>query len=257
MAARNSEKTIRESVRSVLRHLPKGGELLIFNDGSEDRTGAILASLHDARIKVFSSKTGVGRSEARNALVQKSENPWLAVVDSDDIALKGRFRLTRLDLGHSVISSTAIIKFESQSNILIPQLPISLSSRLVLSALTSVNPLVHSSILMKKEAFIRAGGYLDVESEDYNLWLRMANNGESFKRRAIPTVVYRVHASQVTQSNQYLDNRLDPLSIDLSRELAERLGTAAFIYFDSWKGRIETRGFGGLKSLIRKALDLK
>jgi glycosyltransferase involved in cell wall biosynthesis len=235
MAAHNSERTIRESVNSVLKYLPQGGELLIFNDGSTDRTGSILDSYTDNRIKVFSSMTRVGRSEARNTLAQEGRHQWLAIVDSDDIALPGRFHLSRSDLEHSVVASTALIKFEGWSNVQIPQLPIALNSPLVLSALTSVNPIVHSSVLMKKESFIRAGGYLNVESEDYNLWLRMANNRESFRRRAIPSVIYRVHQSQVTRSNQYIENRMDALTLDLCRELRFLEGKNR----DSWFQRVE------------------
>ncbi len=257
MAAHNAEKTILESVTAVLRHLPLNGELLIFDDASTDHTRSIVANISDPRIRRFASADKVGRSQARNLLIEESLREWLAIVDADDIVLRGRFNLTPSDLGKSVIASTALIRFESRFSATVPQFPLALNSKEIVSALTRLNPLVHSSITMRKDAFLRAGGYQDVQSEDYNLWVQMALNGESFKRHAIPRIIYRVHSSQVSQSSSYKLGRIDPVTAGLAEELSKNLGPEASLYSRSLKGRLEVSGLSNLRRALIRILGPK
>ena len=61
----NSEKTIFETIESVLNQTWKNLELIVINDGSQDSTLVIITSIKDPRLKVFSYTNG-GVAVSRN-----------------------------------------------------------------------------------------------------------------------------------------------------------------------------------------------
>jgi glycosyltransferase involved in cell wall biosynthesis len=56
MSIYNGEKYFREAIDSILGQTFKYFEFLIFNDGSTDKTGEILESYNDPRIKIINNK---------------------------------------------------------------------------------------------------------------------------------------------------------------------------------------------------------
>lgn len=81
----NVEHYLRQCVDSILNQTFMDFELLLVDDGSTDRSGAICdeyASL-DARVKVFHT-INRGVSAARNLGIDKASAEWITFVDSDD-----------------------------------------------------------------------------------------------------------------------------------------------------------------------------
>ena len=89
MPARNAERTIAASVRSVLAH-PEVGELIVVDDGSSDQTAAVAARLDDGRVRVVSG-LAQGISAAMNTGVAASKYTLIARCDADDLLNKERF----------------------------------------------------------------------------------------------------------------------------------------------------------------------
>ncbi|MGA9380619.1 MAG: glycosyltransferase family A protein, partial [Phormidium sp.] len=80
----NSEKTIRETIESVLHQTFSDFELIVINDGSTDAILEIVTSIKDPRIKVFSyPNTGVAAS--RNRGFSHSCGEFIAFLDADDL----------------------------------------------------------------------------------------------------------------------------------------------------------------------------
>ena len=79
----NGETTIRETLDSVLRQSVQPDEILVFNDGSTDDTGAILRSYRDT-IRVFTGPNN-GVARARNFLCEKTKGDAIALLDADDL----------------------------------------------------------------------------------------------------------------------------------------------------------------------------
>lgn len=86
IAAYNAERTIAESIDSVLAQSEKDFELVIVDDGSEDMTLAFILAkaATDPRIKAV-SLSNQGVSAARNLGVAKSRGTYLAFLDADDV----------------------------------------------------------------------------------------------------------------------------------------------------------------------------
>lgn len=92
----NHAPYLADAVASALRS-PLAGELLIVDDGSRDGSQAVIARLAagDRRIRVLPGSGESNRGAARrlDELAAAARYPWLAVLNSDDAFVAGRFEL--------------------------------------------------------------------------------------------------------------------------------------------------------------------
>ena len=84
--AYNAEKTIRQSLDSILAQTRPVDELIVINDGSTDGTEKILQEYRDAYPDCFRFRTveNGGQGRARNIGFDLSSGDWIGYVDSDD-----------------------------------------------------------------------------------------------------------------------------------------------------------------------------
>lgn len=80
-----AEKTLSKCLESVMQQTYQNFELLLIDDGSPDRSGAICDEWagKDARIRVF-HQSNAGVSDARNKGLEQAEGKYICFVDSDD-----------------------------------------------------------------------------------------------------------------------------------------------------------------------------
>lgn len=81
----NGEKYIEECLRSIMNQTYKDLQIIVVNDGSEDKTESIVKSilLEDSRIQLM-SQINRGVSSARNRGLKYAENEFITFVDCDD-----------------------------------------------------------------------------------------------------------------------------------------------------------------------------
>jgi glycosyltransferase involved in cell wall biosynthesis len=79
----NGEKTIAETILSVLNQTYTNWEHIIINDGSTDHTDEIVMRHKDTRIRYYSQQN-LGRSNARNRGIEHSNGELLLFLDADD-----------------------------------------------------------------------------------------------------------------------------------------------------------------------------
>jgi hypothetical protein len=78
--------------------------------------------------------------------------------------------------------------------------------------------------MIRRSSIIDAGGYSDAKSEDYELWIRMQNQGYRLFRSWIPLICYRFHASQASQEENFmLKVQLDPNLIHSITQLRDEV----------------------------------
>lgn len=204
MAAHNAASTIEASIRSVLRARPAVAELLIWDDGSTDTTREVVAGVRDTRIRLFGDVEQVGSGRARRELVRRATHDIIAINDADDITFPWRFARTVRHLQQADFVCTSAVRFGDQFRLLRPAAVMPVRPADFPVALLIHNPIVHSSVIGRKEAFERAGSYSDLRrGQDYELWLRAAAADLRFKHLLTPTVGYRQTASQVSRSVGY------------------------------------------------------
>lgn len=81
----NVEKYLKKCVNSIIHQTYKNLEIILVDDGSPDRSGALCDHLatKDSRIRVIHKKNG-GVSSARNAGIEAATGEYICFVDSDD-----------------------------------------------------------------------------------------------------------------------------------------------------------------------------
>lgn len=79
----NKEKYIKHTIESVLNQTFSDFEILIVNDGSTDKSEAVIKSIVDQRIRLISTQNE-GASQARNTGMKAASSNYIALLDGDD-----------------------------------------------------------------------------------------------------------------------------------------------------------------------------
>ena len=84
--AYNAEIFIRRTLDSILAQTYTNIEILVVDDGSQDRTAEIVESFveKDSRVTLLKQKNA-GVATARNLAIEKSRGEYIAPIDADDI----------------------------------------------------------------------------------------------------------------------------------------------------------------------------
>jgi glycosyltransferase involved in cell wall biosynthesis len=84
--AYNAEATIAETINSILNQTFTHLELIVVDDGSEDRTIAVVESFSDSRIRLIRQKNR-GLAGAHNTGIASARRRYIAFCDADDLWL--------------------------------------------------------------------------------------------------------------------------------------------------------------------------
>ncbi len=195
VAARDAERTIDGAVRSVLAQVLDDLELIVVDDGSVDRTSAVLSGITDPRLKTLRLESSVGRGAARNLAAAHAEGRYLAVQDADDISLPQRLSLTAAlaaaDDRVVVVSGQALAQAPRLGQWRVQRYP-TCDEAIRRSLDVGVMSVCHQAALIRRDAFEAVGGYdvHCVRAQDLNLMIRLLPTGR-FAAVAQDVLVYR------------------------------------------------------------------
>ncbi len=234
MAAYNAAKYITEAIQSVLDQTFEDFELLIVNDGSTDETVEMISKFHDPRIRLLHNDRNRGLVYTRNVLLKEARGEYIAILDSDDIAISNRLALQyehfqknpelALCGGHGKVINHLGEPIET------PRLTVPLGSENIKITLLFWNTFVNSTVMYKKEVLLELGGYREfAPAEDYELFTRIADKYVVDNIDAV-LVRYRdhdhntsvVHASTGSiKVHEIKKNQLNRLHIEANQRLIE------------------------------------
>lgn len=201
MPVYNGEKYLKESMDSILNQTFRDFEFLIINDGSTDNTVQIIQSYTDPRIRLLENEKNMGLVPTRNRGIKESAGKFIAILDSDDIAHPKRlekqmaFLESHPDFG-MVGSWVKIIDEKGRptgtlwKNRLAPEK--------IPSLLLFHNYFAQSAITLRKSALPEEWYRQLSPSEDYDLWVRIANRSKVWN---LPEILldYRVHGDNIVK----------------------------------------------------------
>lgn len=182
MPAYNAQKYIGEAIESALYQSFNDFELLIVNDGSADSTRDIVLSFADPRIVLLDQPHG-GVSKALNAGLAVAKGKYIARFDADDICyadrLEQQFNFLDTNPGYVAVGSDADYMLENGEH-LFNFSCIAHTHEEVGQKMYFYCPFIHSSVMYRKDAVLKAGGYslLAHNFEDYFLWTQLAKHGK-------------------------------------------------------------------------------
>jgi len=203
----NCELYLDEAIQSVLTQTYTNFEFIIINDGSTDETLNIIKaySNQDKRIVLINRKNK-GLVYSLNEGIDMASGEYIARMDADDISLPGRFKQQveymiseNLDIcgGHYFL-----INEDGAINGL--NLTPRTHDMCCLSMISKV-PFAHPSVIIKKEFIdkhgLRYGQSKYKISEDFDLWIRLFNNGAIFGNVDDVVIKYRVVRNSLSKIN--------------------------------------------------------
>ena len=208
MPVYNARRYVGEAIESILRQTFRNFEFLIIDDGSTDRSLAILEryAARDARIRL-SSRPNAGYVVRLNEMLDQARGEFIARMDADDVALPERFaRQVEFLRGHpevNVVGGAQEMIDSKGHHLKIHSDPVG-HEEIQERAMAGICPINHPSVMMQREAVLAVGGYRVemMPAEDLDLWLRM---GERGRLANLPDVItrYRLHELSVSASLQH------------------------------------------------------
>ena len=184
MPAYNAENYIAEAIESVLHQSFIDFKLLIVNDGSTDNTEQIIRSFTDTRINLI-NQPHLGIAPALNTGLSKAKSIYIARFDADDICFSERLleQVSFLDthLDYVLVGSDAEYVSESGAHLFHFKC-IGHTHEQVIQKIYSYCPFIHSSVMYRKDAVIKTGGYslYAHNFEDYFLWIQLKKYGKFY-----------------------------------------------------------------------------
>lgn len=192
----NREKYLGECIESVLSQPVADIEIVIVDDGSDDRTADLVHQFRDPRIRYFYQENS-GVSVARNRALGEALAPFLIVQDDDDIMLPWRIEahFSALQEGdHGTYGGW--VDFDNRTGQLEPRpgkefgLP---------QLLYSGGVMAHGTLMMRVD-LLRSFGYRNElrAGTDYNLAIRMAMSGVRLRHTGKFHILRRFHGGNLT-----------------------------------------------------------
>jgi len=228
---RDAGETVGEALSSLLAERGVGFEVVAIDDGSRDGGPAVverIAARDDRVTRLCTGGVGIARALAQGAAAARFE--LVARMDADDVSIPGRLGAQAAALDADARLGAVGTRVEA-----FPDDAVGEGMRCYVAWLNGLvspeehdrdlfveSPLCHPSVMMRREALERAGGYRDVPwAEDYDLWLRLHAAG--YKIAKVPAVWlrWRQHPRRATLCDpRYALPRFDLLK---ARYLAPRL----------------------------------
>lgn len=176
---------LKESIESMLNQTVKTNDFVIIKDGPlTDELNAVLDYYQNNYPNIFniiSLDNNVGLGKALCFGIMQCKNELVARMDSDDYSFSERIEkeLEYLSENPDVdLVGTQGLEFIEDVNAPIRYHNLPTSYHEIKKYAHSRNPYLHSSIIFKKSKVIASGNYQDAYlCEDYDLWIRMIQNG--------------------------------------------------------------------------------
>ena len=171
MSTFNHEKSLSQSINSILSQKYEDFEFLILNDNSTDETRAVLDKFKkkDSRIKVFSNYKNLGLTKSLNILIKESKGSLIFRQDSDDISLPNRL-MKQVDLLRHPNNHACVTRAVNSLTLKkIPNMSYNLPYKLVMNL---KNPFIHGTLGIKREVLYDVGLYDEkfYYAQDYHLY---------------------------------------------------------------------------------------
>lgn len=202
----NAEKYLAEAVTSILQQSYTDFEFLIINDGSTDSSPEILREFQarDPRIKLINN-TNQGLIKTLNQGLSIAQGEFIARMDADDIAMPHRLQrqveIMQADPELAVLGSNIEIIDARGQKIRIGKYP--RSHKAMQKFITVGSPFAHPAVMLRRSLVTTVGGYREkyTHAEDYDLWLRLYEQG--YRLDNLPEVLlrYRQHDSSISRKH--------------------------------------------------------
>lgn len=252
---------LRLALRGALAQEKVDLEVIVVDDGSQDRTSALLAELNDPRVHVVRHEVRLGLPQARNAGIEQARGNWIAFLDDDDVWSPRKLR-AQLDVaartGASFVYAAAVLLDENR-RMLDEALPTPDPDGLKRSLLAhNVMPAGGSNVIARTHLVRSLNGFDEnlPQLADWDLWIRLSDRAHAAACREVLVGYLRHSASMLLTERrdvlwelEYLVHKHRELSVEEGIEF-DRLRLSRWV---AWGHRRAGRRFRAAASYLRGA----
>lgn len=200
------EEWLRLAIDSILNQSYKDIEFIIIADCPTDNSVDVIKEYasKDERIVFINNEHNLGLPSSLNKGIAIAKGEYIARMDSDDVALKGRLQE---ELDYLVNNSLDLVggrieeideNDEPTGFVTNPY-----NDKTIQAMVMYTNPLAHPTWLAKKEVYEVIGGYREIKNcEDYDFLLRLSKTNYRIGQCDKVVLKYRVNKKGITQSNR-------------------------------------------------------
>jgi glycosyltransferase involved in cell wall biosynthesis len=205
---------IGNAISSVLAQTMENFELIVVDNNSIDNTKEIIQQFNDCRIRLKHINNEGLIARSRNLAIKESKAPYIAFLDSDDYWFPEKLErcIKQIKLGadlvyHRMYKQKTIQQDRFKREVRTRALSPNVFDDLVMNG----NCIINSSVVLKRKLFEEYGLLREdpdyVGWEDYDMWLRAANNRSFFYIDKV-LGVYWAGGGNVTNPRRALNNQL-------------------------------------------------
>ncbi len=200
MTVFNGERHLASAIRSVLAQTFRDFELLVIDDGSQDRSADLVGSFDDPRVRLVRQARNFGLVASLNHGLELARGEWIARQDADDLSeptrLAEQLKFVRAHPAVPLVGADA--KLIGDRGNYRGRWRTGGHADLVRWDMNFRTPFAHSSAIFRRSVVVdRLGGYRDRRaSEDLDLWSRVARDFPVVTLRR-ELVSYRLHGRSI------------------------------------------------------------
>ena len=183
MSVYNADKFLKESIESILNQTYENLEFIIIDDGSTDNSKKIIKEYEklDKRIVFIQNEKNIGLTKNLNKAIELSSANYIARMDADDVSditrIEKQIKFLQENKEFSIVGSCA--KYINSNGKLEEDFMVPENDKDIKNMIYKVNPLIHPSVMFRKDDIISIGKYNEQlrKVQDYDLWFRAVANG--------------------------------------------------------------------------------
>jgi glycosyltransferase involved in cell wall biosynthesis len=204
----NAEGYLPAMLESLQRQTLGDYEVIMVDDGSTDRSGAILerAAAGDPRFRLIRQEANTGIVAALNRGIDECRAPYIARMDADDIALPDRFerQVAYMQANPDIVAlGTSLAYIDARGRSLHRVRRCALGRSMLRG-----NPLLHPTVMLRRSVLAQHALRYRAEfiyAEDYHMWLELSRVG---RLAALDEVAYLYRVSDTTLRSRKLRNMI-------------------------------------------------
>lgn len=206
----NKEKSIGDTIQSILNQTFTTFEIIVVNDGSTDNSLKLVKDFKDSRVKIIDKPNG-GVSSARNRGIKEAKYDWIGFLDGDDLWEQDKLQICYDELLNFPNVSWIVTAFSTNRNFKRINYIYKNQSQVLTNIFDSLNTglLIHTSaVLVRKSMFIERPDLYFTEginnSEDREVWYKLSCLSKSplYIAKSLSTYIVDVNDSNSLTRNK-------------------------------------------------------
>ena len=182
MTVFNAEDHLLGALESLRRQEFQDFEVVVLEHGSTDKSLHVLETWRDSRLVLKTMESNIGRTPALNDCLSRANGEFIAILDADDIAHPRRFaaEVQYLNSNPDVGLVGTWSNFIDDADIKVGSSHPPVSHKKLIKQLAKRDPIVHSSVMFRRQIAIEIGGYDSsyVYAQDFNLIIEFAKRSK-------------------------------------------------------------------------------